>query len=59
MSIRGVKKDFKPGQKASRFRKKVVSPAKDPLQPAAPVSEAAASHSFGVAGVNPLDRRDS
>jgi len=43
MSIRGAKLDFKPGQKANRLRKRVVSPAKDPPQPAAPVTYAAAS----------------
>jgi hypothetical protein len=41
MSIRGVKQDFKPGQKANRLRKRVVSPAKDPRQPAALVTDAA------------------
>jgi hypothetical protein len=41
MSIRGVKQDFKPGQKANRSRKRVVSPAKDPRQPAALVTDAA------------------
>jgi hypothetical protein len=47
MSIRGAKKDFKPGQKASRFQK-VVSPAKDPRQPAAPVTDAEASQLIPV-----------
>jgi hypothetical protein len=51
MSIRGAKQDFKPGQKANRFDKRVVSPAKDPRQPAAPVTDAAASLLFPVIGV--------
>ena len=51
MSIRGAKQDFKPGQKANRFRKRVVSPAKDPPQLAAPVTEAAASLRIPVIGV--------
>jgi hypothetical protein len=51
MSIRGAKKDFKPGQKASRFRKRVVSPAKNPPQLAAPVAVAAASLRIPVIGV--------
>jgi hypothetical protein len=50
MNIRGVKQDFKPGQKANRFRKKVVSPAKDPSQPAALVTDAAAGLLFPVIG---------
>ena len=51
MSIRGAKQDFKPGQKADRFRKKVVSPAKDSTQLAALVTEAAASLRIPVIGV--------
>ena len=51
MSIRGVKKDFKPGQKANRLRKRVVSPAKDSRQPAALVTDATASVLFLVVGV--------
>jgi hypothetical protein len=58
MSIRGAKQYFKPGQKADRFRSKVVSPAKDPSQPAASVTEAAASHPFPVVGVNSLHRSE-
>jgi hypothetical protein len=59
MNIRGAKKDFKPGQKADRFGRKVVSPAKDSTQPAAPDSEAAASHPFPVVAVNCWHRRES
>jgi hypothetical protein len=51
MNIRGAKKDFKPGQKADRFDKRVVSPAKCPTQPAAPVTDAAASLLIPVVGV--------
>jgi hypothetical protein len=50
MSIRGVKQDFKPGQKANRSRTRVISPAKDLRQPAAPVTEAAAGPFFPVIG---------
>jgi len=51
MNIRGAKKDFKPGQKADRFDKRVVSPAKCPKQPAVPVIDAAASPLIPVVGV--------
>ena len=48
MNIQGVKQDFKPGQKANRLRKRVVSPAKDSRQPAALVADAAVSLHFLV-----------
>jgi len=51
MSIRGAKLDFKPGQKADRFRKKVVSAAKDSRRPAARVTDAAVSLLFHAIGV--------
>jgi hypothetical protein len=51
MNIRGAKKDFKPGQKADRFGRKVVSPAKDSRLPAALVTDAAASRPFPVIGI--------
>jgi len=51
MSIRGAKQDFKPGQKANRFDKRVVSPAKRPTRLAAPVTDAAASLRISVIGV--------
>lgn len=49
--IRGEKQDFKPGQKANRLRKRVVSPAKDLRLPAALVTDAAASLFFPVISV--------
>ena len=56
MNILGAKKDFKPGQKADRFDERVVSPAKRPTQPAAPVTDAAACQPFHVRVV--LRRRE-